>query len=86
MLMLPRGSRFLTELDPELAWRQEHYLLASIANSLSVLVWQNSKDGAKGKNKPKPIEPPTKKKKPTNPTYTAAEYERLLSMPRREVS
>lgn len=76
----------MTEVDPEFAWGQETYMLANIANSLQTLVWLNSKDGEKGRNRPKPIEPPkSKKKKEPRNAYTVDEYKKLLSQPRKEV-
>lgn len=82
--MLPRGSRTYTALDPEYAWTQEDYLLANIANSLALLVWAQTKDGQKNRNRPKPITPP-QKPKPETRKYTTDEYLRILSQPREEV-
>lgn len=82
--MLPRGSRTFSEIDPEYSWTQEDYLLANIANSLSLLVWAQTKDGMKNRNRPKPIEPP-RKTQAKKEAYTIDEYEEMLSKPRKEV-
>lgn len=50
---MPRESACVREVVPEAAWDDEVYLLAAIEYDLRMLVWQNSKDGAKGRNKPK---------------------------------
>lgn len=83
-VMLPRGSRTFTAIDPEYAWEQSHYLLANIANSLAILVWAKTKDAERGRNKPKMITPP-KKTERDKPTFTVDEYKELLSKPRKEV-
>lgn len=80
-LMLPRGSRTFSAIDPEFAWEQSHYLLANIANSLQLLVWAQTKDGQKNRNRPKPIEPPKRR----NEGMTPEEYEERLSRPRKGV-
>jgi len=85
-VQLPRGSRLLSALDPELSWTQEDYLLANIANSLLFLAWTQTKDGSKNRNRPKPIEPPRKRRTAHKPnTYTPGEYAQRLSLPRGEV-
>lgn len=82
--MLPRGSRTFTAINPEYLWEQSHYLLANIANSLQILVWAQTKDGQKNRNRPKPITPPKRPREKTV-TYTVDEYKERLSRPRREV-
>lgn len=48
---LPANSRIKLKLSGEKA-PIETVLLAAIVDRLSLLLWQNSKDGAKGKNRP----------------------------------
>ena len=84
LYMLPRGSRTFSAIDPEFAWEQEHYLLANIANSLQLLLWAQTKDGQKNRNRPKPIAPPEKHVEKAN-TYTTDEYKERLSRPRKGV-
>lgn len=85
-VMLPSGSRTMASISPEYAWGQDTYLLAEIANSLRTLVWFNSEDGQKKRNRPKPILPPGME---ANERDTVSldidEYKRILSMPRKEV-
>ena len=50
---LPRESATVRAVVPEAAWSDETYLLSAIEYDLRVLAWQNSKDGAKGRNRPK---------------------------------
>ena len=54
MKMLPASSRVAKALNPENEWDDATYLLSAIEYDLRVLIWQNTKDGQKGKNKPKP--------------------------------
>lgn len=61
------GSPLARALDPSLAWTQTDYWLQSIEYSLRWLVWAKTKDGQKGRKKPKPVTPPegkTNKRKP----------------------
>lgn len=83
-IMLPRGSRTFTAINPEYSWEQSHYLLANIANSLQLLVWAQTKDGQKNRKRPKPITPPKRPREKTV-AYTVDEYKELLSRPRKEV-
>lgn len=48
-------------------------LLAGIMDRLSVLVWQNTKDGAKGRNKPKFVLEGLDKKAPEGDLYASGE-------------
>ena len=51
---LPANSRIKLKLSGEKA-PIETVLLAAIVDRLSLLLWQNSKDGAKGKNRPETL-------------------------------
>ena len=82
--LLPRGSRTFTAINPEYSWEQSHYLLANIDYSLKLLVWAQTKDGQKNRNRPKPITPPKRQEdKPS--AHTVDEYRDLLSRPRKGV-
>lgn len=61
---LPRESRTANELNPDLAWDINSQLLAAIADGVHLLLWQNTADGSKGRNQPKPIQRPGVKKEP----------------------
>lgn len=56
--MLPKDSLVFKAENPAFEWSETQYMLRSIEFSLRILIWQNSKDGQKGKNKPKPIDTP----------------------------
>jgi len=49
---LGQNSRIKRKLSNE-EYTTEELLLMNIADSLSILIWQNTKDGQKGTNKPK---------------------------------
>lgn len=49
---LPREAATVRAVAPEASWSDEAYLLSAIEYDLRILVWQNSKDGQKGRNKP----------------------------------
>lgn len=38
-------------------WTRTDHLLALAVDRLGVLIWQQTKDGRKGRNRPKPISP-----------------------------
>lgn len=82
-VMLPRSSRTFVTINPEYAWEQEHYMLAGILNAVNLILWGQSKDGQKGRNKPKPLMPPKREEK--KEALTIEELNELLSKPRKEV-
>lgn len=53
---LPEDSRVTRALNPDV-WPLDRQLLAVIANNTNWLVWSKTKDGQKGRNRPKPIQP-----------------------------
>lgn len=55
---LPRESRTARRLDASLEWSPTDYLLHSIEFSARWLQWARTKDGARGRNAPKPIQTP----------------------------
>ena len=66
----------------------ETLLLAGIADRLSILIWQNTQDGRKGRNKPKMIVEQMQKPaaKPDTEVYnTAEEYEAAREKIRRKI-
>lgn len=58
LAQLPPKSRTFRSERPELEWGSVEALLSSIEYSLRVLRWQNTKDGQKGHNPPKPVPVP----------------------------
>lgn len=55
---LPSDSAVLKAMYPRNGWTTTEYLLHAIEFNLRVLAWQNTKDGAKGIRKPKPLPTP----------------------------
>ena len=55
---LPRESACVRAVAPEAAWSDEAYLLANIEYGIRVLMWQNSRDGVRDRNRPKRIQTP----------------------------
>lgn len=51
---LPKESRVARAQSPELKWDDSDYLLSRIEEGVRTLVWQQTKDGHKGRNVPKP--------------------------------
>ena len=46
------------EAGGPLAWTDEMVLLSHVDHGLRVLAWMETEDGHKGRNAPKPLEPP----------------------------
>lgn len=66
-------SRIMTKLSGHPA-RVDHLLLATIADALTTLVWFKTKDGQKGKNRPKSfVEALTGKKNTDAVSFATAE-------------
>jgi hypothetical protein len=55
---LPSDSRTFKAENVELEWTDSDYMLWSIEFSLRVLRWQNTEDGRKNRNKPRPLPTP----------------------------
>lgn len=58
MRQLPRESRVAAKLNPDSMWSMGEHMLASLIDRADVLIWQNTEDGRKGKNRPKQIPRP----------------------------
>lgn len=58
---LPESSRTVRRLVPKARWTPTDYLLREIEHSSRIAVWQRTKDGAKGRNAPKPIQTPVER-------------------------
>lgn len=55
----PRSSAVARSLDPERAeWSTTDYLLAQVVDSQAWLVWAKTEDGAKNRNRPRPLPRP----------------------------
>lgn len=58
---LPHESRCYRAEHPEAAWTDAEYMLAEIAHGIATLVWQPTKSGRKGINRPKRIQTPAER-------------------------
>ena len=56
---LPQDSRVFRVLDPDSVMTYKVQAVRSMEHSLRVLVWQNTKDGIKGRNEPEPMPLPS---------------------------
>lgn len=54
----PGESALWMEQNPDHMWGLSEFLLADVADTLHMLFWAKTKDGAKNRNRPNPIERP----------------------------
>jgi Family of unknown function (DUF5361) len=59
---IPPGAAVWREHGGALAWTQAEHFAALQLHAANVANWQRTKDGQKGSNPPKPIEPPKGRK------------------------
>lgn len=76
-LALPIKARVISKISPELAWDEDAYLLALIADNIAFLRYEQS--GGKGK-KPKQLERPKAKKKPKEKKTLDVSDKRIQSL------
>lgn len=58
---LPPGSAVWRELGGPNAWTDEVHMLSVVEHNTRILWWLKTKDGSKGGDPPKMLEPPTSK-------------------------
>lgn len=58
---LPPGSAVWRAEGGPLAWTDEAHFLSAVEYNTHVLWWMKTKEGSKGRNPPKPTEPPKSK-------------------------
>lgn len=58
---LPDESRCVRRLVPEARWTQADYLLRAVEHGVRTIAWMQTKDGAKGRNAPKPLQTPAER-------------------------
>ena len=58
---LPSTSRLVRAIYPDAEWTQDTWLLASMEYGIRTLIWQQTKDGYKGVNAPKPPKTPSER-------------------------
>lgn len=81
---LPRECRLYAALDNRASWGLSEYQLADIANSLRWLVWAQSKDGQKNRNKPQMMKPPEGPKQAAEKVMSIEDYLNFSKRIRRE--
>ena len=59
---LPPGCAVFREYGGPMAWTQLEHFAAMQLHAANVANWQRTKDGQKGSNPPKPVEPPKGRK------------------------
>lgn len=84
------GGPLATAIDPRAAWTRADYWLQSIEYSLRWLVWAKTKDGQKGRRRPKPVAAPKAPRKrapdPKLAAMTTDELDAFLSRPRTPIT
>lgn len=56
---LPPGCALWRAAGGPLAWSDEVHMLSRVDYGVRVLAWMKTEDGSRGRNAPKPEEPPT---------------------------
>lgn len=77
---LPKESRVMRELNPELQWGYDLQMLSLIEQNIRVLIWKDSKDAKHKKNYPKLIEPFKQKTKENTKAVSIEELNRVLNI------
>ena len=77
-IALPRDSATVRAESPEAAWSDETYLLSAIEYDLRILIWQSTRDGQKGRNRPKPMQTPADVARVAD-KLAATDYERIAA-------
>ncbi len=77
---LPQESRTVRLAAPDLAWGDAERLLHMMEYHLRVLVWQRSKDGAKSRNRPKPLQTPAERRRNRNAADAALAHKAEIDM------
>lgn len=57
---LPRDSRTLAIINPDMAWSDEMFMLSKIEHLCRMNLWSKTKDGQHGRNVPEPNDTPSK--------------------------
>lgn len=78
------GTPLAKALDKRMAWKPIDFWMQSIEYSLRWLVWAKTKDGRKGRKKPKPMQPPGTSGRDTNRRDVVRRNE-LLGMDKRSL-
>lgn len=62
-VQLPRESRIARIEDEAAGWTDADEMMRMMEHELRTLVWQQTKDGAKGRNAPRPLPSPVEQAK-----------------------
>lgn len=57
LAQLPEGARTWRAYDPDAVWTSDRALMAAAVNDLNWLVWAQTNDAKRGRNRPRPIGP-----------------------------
>lgn len=60
---LPRDSRAISRLSPDMAWSDEMHMLSKIEHLCRINLWSKTKDSQHGRNFPEPNDTPSKVRK-----------------------
>lgn len=84
LVELPGESRIKRVYGGDGTWDFDRLLASLAVDALNVLVWQRTKDGQKGRNRPKPITPQVKNSGRTigGMSMSIEELNEMLSRPR----
>lgn len=84
LVELPGNSRIKRIYGGDGIWDFDRVLAALVVDALNVLVWQRTKDGSKGRNRPKPIAPQPKRegRHIGGKAMTIEQLNEILSRPR----
>lgn len=55
---LPAESRCARAVDPRAAWTAGEWMLRSIEHGVRVLAWMQTRDGERGRRRPRPVPAP----------------------------
>lgn len=69
----PTSALYRAQYGEEAAWQLPEHLLAAMTDSLHWLVWAQSKDGQKNRNKPRPVPRPGLEEETERTTYSGKE-------------
>lgn len=87
LAQLPEGARTWRAYDGAAVWTSDRTLMAAVINDLNFLAWARTKDGRKGRNRPRlvgPFEEPGRRRADAV-AMTREELDARLSMPRRAI-
>lgn len=84
LMQLPEGARTRVAYDPASAWTTDRTLVACAVNALNLIWWSKTKDGQRGRNRPRPVGPAERggARKKQAMAMSVGELDEILSRPR----